>query len=163
MSNQVESQNTEIAAASVEKTPSTKANSALAELIGNLVVTAIMAFVIAVGVVHFAPQFLPQKEVAAQHKFVVLNIEGLTREQILALGEKVQSGEIDVEDMPKKSSRFGVALMDMLKDYAQQNVVVLRADTVVMAPEDFEDITEKVRSDLIKSGAMQISSKKQGQ
>lgn len=163
MSNQVETQNSEAAAVTVENGPSKKAASPLIELLSNIVVTAVIAFFVAVGVMYFAPQFMPQKDVASQQKFVVLNIDGLTREQILALGEKVQSGEIDVEDMPKKSSRFGAALMEMMKEYTQQNVVVLRADTVVMAPESFDDITEKVRSDLIKSGAMQISSKKQGQ
>lgn len=163
MSNQVETQNSEAAAVTVEKGPSKKAASPLIELLSNIVVTAVIAFFVAVGVMYFAPQFMPQKDIASQQKFVVLNIDGLTREQILALGEKVQSGEIDVEDMPKKSSRFGAALMEMMKEYTQQNVVVLRADTVVMAPESFDDITEKVRSDLIKSGAMQISSKKQGQ
>lgn len=163
MINQVESKNSETAGVTVEKGASKKAASPLMELLSNIVVTAVIAFFVAVGVMYFAPQFMPQMNAASQQKFVVLNIEGLTREQILALGEKVQSGEIDVEDMPKKSSRFGAALMEMMKDYAQQNVVVLRADTVVMAPESFEDITAKVRGDLIKSGAMQISTKKQGQ
>ena len=163
MSNQVESKNSEAAAVPVEKGTSKKAVSPLMELLSNIVVTAVIAFFVAVGVMYFAPQFMPQKDAASQQKFVLLHIDGLTQEQILGLGAKVQSGEIDVEDMPKKSSRFAAALMEMLKDYAQQNVVVLRADTVVMAPESFEDITEKVRGDLIKSGAMQISTKKQGQ
>ena len=162
MSNPVESTTSQPAPVAVLSASPKPAPSALMELLSNVAVTSVIAFLIALAVMYFAPQFMTQNDTAPQQKFVLINVDGLAREQILALGDKVQSGEIDVQDMPKKSKQFSLALMDLLKGYAQQNVIVLRADTVVMAPATIEDVTENLRSELVKSGAMQVGNASSG-
>ena len=89
-------------------------------------------------------------------QFLVANIESLAREEMLALGDMVRKGEITPAEMPAKTEKFSDELIKVLQAYADDTgKVVLRKDSVVAAPESVVDLTDEIRSKLLKSGAMQ--------
>ncbi|CAN7576470.1 TrbI F-type domain-containing protein [Acidovorax delafieldii] len=91
-------------------------------------------------------------------QFLVANIESLAREEMLALGDMVRKGEILPAEMPAKTEKFSDELIKVLQAYADETgKVVLRKDSVVAAPESVVDLTDEIRSKLLKSGAMQHS------
>lgn len=89
-------------------------------------------------------------------QFLVANIESLAREEMLALGDMVRKGEIAPAEMPAKTEKFSDELIKVLQAYADETgKVVLRKDSVVAAPESVVDLTDEIRTKLIKSGSMQ--------
>lgn len=112
-----------------------------------------------IAVIFVWQRYVPASQSAAsigQPKIVMLSMDQLVRQQITTLSEKVRKGEFDASQMADKSKHFSASLQEHLRSYADQGVIVLRAESVVAAPEGVEDITDAVRDALVTSGAMLI-------
>ena len=129
-----------------------KAQGSTLDTVLDLIVTVILATAISLLVTKFAPRFLGNEE--PKQGVAVIDMEGLTREQVLAMGEAARAGEIEADRMPNLTQKFGNALMDKLNAYSDQGVVVIKSSAVVSLPENVPDLTESIRNELQKEGAM---------
>ena len=129
-----------------------KAQGSTLDTVLDLIVTVILATAISLLVTKFAPRFLGNEE--PKQGVAVIDMEGLTREQVLAMGEAARAGEIEADRMPNLTQKFGNALMDKLNAYSDQGVVVIKSSAVVSLPANVPDLTESIRNELQKEGAM---------
>lgn len=122
-------------------------------LVFEMLIYATVAVVAALLAVKFFPTLFEQQKPVTQN-FVVVDMEELAREQVLAMGDMVRNGAISAEEMPIKTRAFSQALMEQLAIYATKNIVVLNSSAVAALPESVSDETNAVRSELQKSGVM---------
>lgn len=115
-----------------------------------------MFTLIAAVVSFFAVKYAPMitGEGHEQQSFVVVNMEQLTREQVLAMGDMVRSGSMDPGEMRTKAEEFSKALMEKMHAYSREGIVVLNSNAVVSIPEKFVDVTETVEQELQRAGVM---------
>lgn len=150
--------NTETTPAPVESGVAQKRTSGgIAALAIDVSVIVIVSLLTMVLTLRFGPAigFSPGGA-KSDTQFLVANIESLAREEMLALGDMVRKGEIAPAEMPAMTEKFSDELIKVLQAYADETgKVVLRKDSVVAAPESVVDLTDEIRTKLIKSGAMQ--------
>lgn len=133
-----------------------KTGGGLAALAIDVLVILIVSCVMAILVVKFAPAIgIKDADAKTESQFIVADIEGLARDQMVALGDMVNKGEIEPSMLPSKTEAFTSALINALQGIADESgKVVLRRDSVLAAPGNTEDRTEDIRSMLVKSGVM---------
>ncbi len=131
-----------------------KPATGLSGLVFDVAVMAIVAALVSFCMLVWGPSIIPGLTKTEEPPFVVVNIDQLGREQMMAMSQKVREGTVEVAEMPAKSAAFAQALVERVQSHADAGKVVLRADSVVAAPDGVRDLTDSIRDDLIKSGAM---------
>lgn len=133
-----------------------KAGGGIAALAIDLLVILVVSCVVAIMVVKFGPAIgIKDAGSKTESQFIVADIEGLARDQMVALGDMVNKGEIEPSMLPSKTEAFSSGLINALQSIADESgKVVLRRDSVLAAPGNTEDRTEDIRSMLVKSGVM---------
>lgn len=128
-------------------------DASVSSLIGNLILIFVVACFAAMAVV-LIHDSLVTKEPSAQ-KMVIVDANQLVQEQISMLGKRGRTGQLNLEEMPKRSKVFGEALMTELRSYTDNGVIVIRADSVIAKPASLEDITSSIRNSLQSKGFME--------
>lgn len=123
-------------------------------LFGDLLICAVVAVCSALLAVKYSHLIFDEPKQASP-SFVVVDMEELAREQVLAMGDMVRSGSMAAEEMPARTRAFSQALLDQLAAYAKQNILVLNSSAVAALPDGVSDETSIVRGELQKAGAMQ--------
>ena len=137
-----------------------KDSTGIVGMLGDIAVMAVVAFVVSLGAIKYLPKTLGLSGASGDLPVATIQFDALVREQIVSLSAQVSSGELAVEEMPKRSSAFTAALLEKLKARAAEGKVIMRAEAVIAAPADVPDYTDQFRSELIADGLLKPSSKK---
>lgn len=118
----------------------------------DLLLMVAVAAAISLLVTKFAPRYLGAEE--TKQGIAVIDMEALTREQVLAMGEAARAGTIEPEKMASLTQNFATVLMGKLNEYSEQGIVVVKSSAVISIPETVPDLTQTVREELLKEGVM---------
>jgi hypothetical protein len=135
--------------------------SGLASLLGEFAVTAIISAVVSVVVFTQLPRLTGSQSNSVSRQMVAVNFDALVRQEIMGLADKVRAGEIKPEQMPAMSKKFTLAMQDKLNEYAKNGKIVVKSESIVTAPDDLEDVTEKIKSELLQDGLMDVRTETQ--
>ena len=137
-----------------------KKSSGLLPFMVDALVVVVIAVIASFAVVRYAPQDQTERPPEPQ-KFAYVDMERLSREHILGLTEQARSGEIDAEEITKRTREFAQALMAGISAASEQGVIVFNANALVSVPATTEDLTQTLQEQLQKSGQMAIRKSKQ--
>ncbi len=143
---------TQEAPVSAAVAPTSKAKSSIGALFADLLLYAVVSAVVSVLMIKFAPQILGDDQKANTTNIVVVDVEAIAREHVVALGEKVRDGSIPVDQMAVKTKEFSKAMIDQFHGYARQGMIVLNTNAVASIPDDIQDLTETIQAQLKKDG-----------
>jgi Skp family chaperone for outer membrane proteins len=141
---------------SAEATPATAVNGSpknpgLMLLVDALLIAVVSTFMSLAVMKYAGPLMAPQ---ADRQSFAIVNFDQLLQDYLTGITEQVNSGAVGAAEMPARSAAFNKELQQRLKAYAEAGVTVLRSDTVIAAPDDVEDITQRLRTELVQVGLM---------
>ena len=133
-------------------TPTSKVKSSMGSLIADLLLYVVVSAVVSVLMIKFAPRILGEEKKDTASNIVVVDVEAIAREHVLALGEKVRDGSVPVDQMQIKTKAFSQAMINQFHEYARQGKIVLNANAVASIPEDVQDVTATIQSILKEGG-----------
>lgn len=122
-----------------------------------MVISTLAAF----AMLAFGPKYIPALRQTQEQQLVTVDLDLLAREQMRALAQRVRDGAMDAKDMPKQTAVFAQALVERVQGYAKEGKVVMRSDALVAVPESVHDLTDSIRSDLVKAGSMYQPTKRE--
>ncbi|KLR58989.1 hypothetical protein [Diaphorobacter sp. J5-51] len=132
--------------------PTNKAKSSIGTLIADLLLYAVVSAVVSVLVFKLAPPIFGDEKKTVATNFVVVDVELIAREHVLALGEKVRDGVIPIDQMQAKTTEFTKAMIEQFHTYSRKGLIVLNATAVASIPEDVQDVTMDIQNTLKAGG-----------
>lgn len=129
------------------------AAASVGSFVGNLAFIFLVACAAALTISFIQETFFPKPD--PTQKVVVIDVNKLIQEQITVLGERGRSGELALEEMPKRSKAFSEALLKELRTYSEAGYIVLRMDSIIAKPDSLEDLTSSIRTVLQNKGLME--------
>lgn len=130
--------------------PAVNAKNPAMMLALDAILIAIVSTFVAVAVLKFIGPTLI--ETPQQRQLAIVNVDELIQEYVNGMNAQVTAGAVSAADMPTRSAAFNRDVQQRLQAYAQAGVTVLRSDSVIVAPDEIEDITQKLRNELHQSG-----------
>lgn len=123
----------------------------------DILVMVVIAALVSVGMSYVSPKWVapPSDKLAIEDILVTVNFDAIVKEQMQALTERVRNGDIEASDMPARTEKFTLALMDKINAQASEGKIVMRADQVLAAPANIPDLTDKLRKELRSEGVME--------
>ena len=121
--------------------------------LGNLILIFLVACAASLTVNLIQETLFPKAD--PTQKVVVVGVNNLIQDQIGLLGERGRTGEIPLEEMPKRSKAFSEALLAELRTYTDDGYIVMRMDSLIAKPETLEDLTPAIRKTLQSKGLME--------
>jgi len=123
----------------------------------DVFVVVLISVLVSIAIVHFYSKWGASSydRLAIDDILVTVNFDAIVKEQMQALTERVRNGDIEASDMPARTEKFTLALMDKINEQASEGKIVMRADQVLAAPANIPDLTDKLRKELRSEGVME--------